>query len=209
MSTCSVTVASPLQHVGAAGVVGEKRQVGVGTTCEARFGGCSRVVRSRGAVKSTSLGGGGWRGVEVERRGVAVRAQAAGEGSLQKSEKWGEGVSLGTALLPPDVDLGRLESLLFQWGNSLTANANLPLPTSLKVDKVKGGVRLGYIRINEGAIEDLVHIDVTVNAAEGDQKAYFQATRNGQFKDKVPPGEPLIMQSLLQALRKSIQIARE
>lgn len=90
----------------------------------------------------------------------------------------------------------------------MTANANLPLPTPLKVDRVKGGVRLGYIRINEGVIEDLVHIDVIVNAAEGDQKPYFQATRNGQFKDKVPPAEPLIMQSLLQALKKSIQLAR-
>lgn len=79
----------------------------------------------------------------------------------------------------------------------------------LQVDRVKGGVRLGYIRIKDGTIEDLVHIDVLVNPAEGDQKPYFQASRNGQHKDKVPPGEPLIMQSLLQALRKAIKIARE
>lgn len=78
-----------------------------------------------------------------------------------------------------------------------------------QVDKVKGGVRLGFIRIKDGAIEDLVHIDVIVNPAAGDQKAYFQASRNGQYKDKVPPAEPLIMQSLLQALRKAILLARE
>lgn len=144
-----------------------------------------------------------------------MRAQAGEGGSLQpqkgslQESTEGEGVSLGTALLPPDADLKKLESLLFQWGNSLTANANLPLPNPLKVDKVKGGVRLGYIRVIDGAIEDLVHIDVIVNAATGDQQAYFQATRNGLYKDKVPPGEPLIMQSLLQALRKSIQLARE
>jgi hypothetical protein len=73
---------------------------------------------------------------------------------------------------------------------------------------VKGGVRLGYIRVRDGAVEDLVHIDVIVNPATADSKAYFQASRNGQYKNKVPPGEPLIMQSLLAALQKSIKLAR-
>jgi len=50
-----------------------------------------------------------------------VRAQAGEggslqpqKGSLQQSTTEGEGVSLGTALLPPDADLKKLESLLFQ-----------------------------------------------------------------------------------------------
>jgi len=199
MATCSVSAFFQLQQIGAASACAEKHGA---KPSEARFAGSSRI----GSMSSKSLGLGSWSLPEAERMHVGMRAQASG-GSLQQQSE--EGVSLATALLPDGVNLGRLESLLFQWGNSLTANANLPLPTALKVDKVKGGVRLGYIRLNDGAIEDLVHIDVTVHAAEGDQKAYFQATRNGQYKDKVPPAEPLIMQSLLQALRKSIQIARE
>lgn len=73
---------------------------------------------------------------------------------------------------------------------------------------MKGGVRLGYIRVNNGAVEDLVHIDVTVSAATTESKPMFQALRCGQYNNVVPPGEPLIMQSLLAALRKSIQLAR-
>lgn len=120
MATCSVPVSSPLQQIGSAGACGEKHGVRqtVGT-CEARFVGSSRIVRSRGAVSARSLGLWCWSLPEAERRDVCVRAQA-GEGSLQQSEKWGEGVSLGTALLPPDVDLGRLESLLFQVRTHLT-----------------------------------------------------------------------------------------
>ncbi len=76
------------------------------------------------------------------------------------------------------------------------------------MDKVEGGVRLGYISLNNGVIENLVHIDVIISSAEGDSNAMFQALRNGRYKDKVPPGEPVIMQSLLQVLRQSIQIAR-
>ncbi|KAH9573807.1 hypothetical protein CY35_01G020500 [Sphagnum magellanicum] len=146
----------------------------------------------------------------ARRRSFAVtRAQAEDGGALtQEGGSWGEPVSLGTAILPPDVDLPKLEALLFQWGNSITQNASLPLPYPLKVDKVEGGVRLGYISLNNGVIENLVHIDVIVSPAEGDSNAMFQALRNGRYKDKVPPGEPVIMQSLLQALRQSIQIAR-
>ena len=49
------------------------------------------------------------------RRPGSVRVQAAaGEEGLKQSDKWGAPVSLGTALLPPDVDIGKLEALLFQ-----------------------------------------------------------------------------------------------
>lgn len=49
------------------------------------------------------------------RLGRSVRVQAAaGEEGLKQSDKWGAPVSLGTALLPPDVDIGKLEALLFQ-----------------------------------------------------------------------------------------------
>lgn len=49
------------------------------------------------------------------RRLGSVRVQAAaGEEGLKQSDKWGAPVSLGTALLPPDVDIGKLEALLFQ-----------------------------------------------------------------------------------------------
>jgi pimeloyl-ACP methyl ester carboxylesterase len=52
----------------------------------------------------------------ARRRSFAVtRAQAEDGGALtQEGGSWGEPVSLGTAILPPDVDLLKLEALLFQ-----------------------------------------------------------------------------------------------
>ncbi|GLJ48439.1 hypothetical protein SUGI_1022430 [Cryptomeria japonica] len=44
-------------------------------------------------------------------------------------------------------------------GETLTQGVKVPLPTPLKVEKVKGRGRLGLIRINKGKVEDLVHID--------------------------------------------------
>ncbi|KAI4318818.1 hypothetical protein MLD38_032483 [Melastoma candidum] len=119
-----------------------------------------------------------------------------------------DGISLGTMKLPPDTDLQRFESLLFQWANSLCQGANLPLPMPLKVDKVPGGARLGFITIGDGKTEVLVHIDCLVFPPEDGTSPIFRAIRNGPLKDQPPPGEPRIMRSLLQALQKSIQIAR-
>jgi hypothetical protein len=52
----------------------------------------------------------------ARRRFFAVTtAQAEDGGALtQEGGSWGEPVSLGTAILPPDVDLPKLEALLFQ-----------------------------------------------------------------------------------------------
>lgn len=77
------------------------------------------------------------------------------------------------------------------------------------MDRVEGGVRLGYIRVVDGKMEDLVHIDVLVTPPSDEQpKAMFRAIRNGPMKNSVPPGEPAIMQSLLAALKISIPLAR-
>ncbi|KAK9122827.1 hypothetical protein Sjap_012429 [Stephania japonica] len=122
-----------------------------------------------------------------------------------------EGVSLGTMKLPSDTDISRFETLLFQWANSLCQGANLPLPVPLKVDKIKGGVRLGFIIIGDGKTEVPVYIDCLVFPARADDKAsrpFFRAVRNGPKRDEAPPGEPRIMRSLLQALQKSVEIAR-
>ncbi|GAV57636.1 hypothetical protein CFOL_v3_01173, partial [Cephalotus follicularis] len=119
-----------------------------------------------------------------------------------------DGVSLGTMKLPTDTDLPRFESLLFQWANSLCQGANLPLPLPLKVDKIRGGARLGFITIEDGKTEVLVYIDCLVFATSGGSGPVFRAIRNGPLKDKSPPGEPRIMRSLLQALKKSVEIAR-
>ncbi|KAJ8754774.1 hypothetical protein K2173_012163 [Erythroxylum novogranatense] len=117
-----------------------------------------------------------------------------------------DGVSLGTMKLPVDTDLQRFESLLFQWANSLCQGANLPLPVPLKVDKIPGGARLGFITIGEGQTEVLVYIDCVVFPASGDSAPMFRAIRNGPLKDEPPPGEARIMRSLLQALKKSVEI---
>ncbi|KAF5737434.1 hypothetical protein HS088_TW13G00314 [Tripterygium wilfordii] len=119
-----------------------------------------------------------------------------------------DGVSLGTMKLPSNIDFDRLETLLFQWANSLCQGANLPLPVPLKVDKIPGGARLGFITIGDGKTELLVYIDCLVFPATAGSGPIFRAIRNGALKDKSPPGEPRIMRSLLAALKKSIEIAR-
>ncbi|GMH28716.1 hypothetical protein Nepgr_030559 [Nepenthes gracilis] len=119
-----------------------------------------------------------------------------------------EGVSLGTMKLPPDTHIPTFETLLFQWANSLCQGANLPLPLPLKIDKIPGGVRLGFVTIGDGETEVLVHIDCLVLPTTGSSGPIFRATRNGPQKDQSPPGEPRIMKSLLQALKKSAELAR-
>ncbi|KAK7345314.1 hypothetical protein VNO77_15916 [Canavalia gladiata] len=119
-----------------------------------------------------------------------------------------DGVSLGTMKLPFDTDLQRFDSLLFQWANSLCQGANLPLPVPLKVDKIPGGARLGFITIGDGKTEVLVYIDCLVFPPTENSAPIFRAIRNGPLKDKAPPGESRIMRSLLSALQKSVEIAR-
>ncbi|XP_030925434.1 uncharacterized protein LOC115952401 isoform X2 [Quercus lobata] len=101
-----------------------------------------------------------------------------------------DGVSLGTLKLPSNTNLQRFESLLFQ------------------VDKIPGGARLGFITIGDGKTEVLVYIDCLVFPATADSGPVFRAIRNGPLKDQSPPGEPRIMRSLLEALKKSVEIAR-
>ncbi|CDP20110.1 unnamed protein product [Coffea canephora] len=110
--------------------------------------------------------------------------------------------------LPVDTDLAKFETLLFQWGNSLCQGANLPLPVPLKVDKIAGGARLGFITIGDGKTEVLVYIDCLVFPATDSSGPIFRAIRNGPLKAQSAPGEPRIMRSLLAALQKSVEIAR-
>ncbi|KAK1309668.1 hypothetical protein QJS10_CPA08g01441 [Acorus calamus] len=131
-----------------------------------------------------------------------------GSGGAKESSDDGDGVSLGTMRLPANIDVDRFELLLFQWANSLCQGANLPLPTPLKVDRVKGGARLGFTTVGDDKADVSVYIDCLVFPATGDSDPMFRAIRNGSLKDNPPPGEPRIMRSLLQALQKSIQIAR-
>ncbi|XP_057777966.1 uncharacterized protein LOC130996682 [Salvia miltiorrhiza] len=119
-----------------------------------------------------------------------------------------EGVSLGTMKLPSDTDVARFETLLFQWGNSLCQGANLPLPLPLKVDKIPGGARLGFITIGDGETEVPVYIDCLVFPGTDSSAPVFRAIRNGPKKDQPPPGEPRIMRSMLEALKKCVEIAR-
>jgi len=79
---------------------------------------------------------------------------------------------------------------------------------NIQVDKIAGGARLGFITIENGKTEVLVYIDCLVSPSNQNSAPMFRAIRNGPLKDKVPPGEPRIMRSLLQALQKSIEIAK-
>ncbi|XP_006646498.1 uncharacterized protein LOC102721231 [Oryza brachyantha] len=135
-------------------------------------------------------------------------AAAAGKDRIVRAGDDDDGVSLGTVKLPANIDIARFETLLFQWANSLCQGANLPLPVPLRVDKVEGGVRLGFMAVEDGATQVLVYIDCLVSPATAASGPVFRAIRNGPMKDQEPPGEPRIMRSLLQALQKSIQIAQ-
>ncbi|XP_030531848.1 uncharacterized protein LOC115741943 isoform X3 [Rhodamnia argentea] len=66
---------------------------------------------------------------------IVARASPGGERGIVPSDGDDDGVSLGTMKLPPDTDLQRFETLLFQWANSLCQGANLPLPMPLKVGR--------------------------------------------------------------------------
>ncbi|XP_051131076.1 uncharacterized protein LOC127251435 [Andrographis paniculata] len=128
--------------------------------------------------------------------------------SAENEEEAEKGVSLGTLKLPSNTDLARFETLLFQWGNSLCQGANLPLPAPLKVDKIRGGARLGFISMNEeDKPEVLVYIDCLVFPARDGSGPMFRAVRKGPKNNQVPPGEPRIMRSLLAALKKCVAIA--
>ncbi|XP_035817266.1 uncharacterized protein [Zea mays] len=130
--------------------------------------------------------------------GKPPRASPAKGGIVPASDD-DDGVSLGTVKLPGNIDTARLESLLFQ----------ISSPDAIdQVDKVEGGIRLGFVAVEDGATRTLVYIDCLVSPAPDGSGPVFRAIRNGPMKDKEPPGEPRIMRSLLQALEKSIQIAR-
>ncbi|KAL9236221.1 hypothetical protein vseg_010920 [Gypsophila vaccaria] len=138
---------------------------------------------------------------------VVAKSSSAGKGVGGVSVD-DEGVSLGTMALPSNIDIPRFETLLFQWANSLCQGAQLPLPVPLKVDKIEGGVRLGFVEIDDGKAQTFVYIDcVVIPGSKETDGPKFVATRNGAMKNKVPPGEPRIMKSLLAALQKSVQIA--
>lgn len=77
-----------------------------------------------------------------------------------------------------------------------------------QVDKIPGGARLGFITVGDGQTEVLVYIDCLVFPGTDNSAPIFRAIRNGPMKDQPPPGEPRIMRSLLDALKKCVEIAR-
>ncbi|KVI03541.1 uncharacterized protein LOC112513260 [Cynara cardunculus var. scolymus] len=139
--------------------------------------------------------------------GCVVPRASPTNGNITPAGDDEEGVSLGTMRLPMNTDLDRFEALLFQWANSLSQGAQLPLPMPLKVDKIQGGVRLGFITIGDGVTEVPVYIDCLVFPAVAGSTPVFRAVRDGPMKDRSPPGEPRIMKSLLAALKKSVELA--
>ncbi|RZC82152.1 hypothetical protein C5167_044935 [Papaver somniferum] len=139
---------------------------------------------------------------------VVLKATSKNDQNIVQADSE-DGVSLGTMKLPANIDIPRFESLLFQWANSLCQGSNLPLAYPLKVDKITGGARLAFITINnDGETEVYVYIDCLVTPSTDGSGPVFQAIRNGGAKDQTPPGEPRIMRSLLEALKKCVEIAR-
>lgn len=149
--------------------------------------------------------------VSTQRNVAAVLKKAAGGGGgdrpISSVDDEDGGVSLGTLKLPGNTDLAIFETLLFQWANSLCQGANLPMPMPLKVDKIPGGARIGFITIGDGETEVPVYIDCLVFPPTDSSGPIFRAIRNGARKAEAPPGESRIMRSLLGALKKSVDIA--
>lgn len=145
----------------------------------------------------------------IRARGRAFLCRAASDADVSASPATDDvPVSLGTAELPANCDLKMLETLMFQWASSLTANANLPLNSPLKVDKIPGGVQLGIVALSdEGNVTLPVNIMVTVEPPSAAGPAMFRCVRAGPYKQLTPPGEPAIMASLLVALRTSVGMA--
>ncbi|XP_072965215.1 uncharacterized protein [Typha angustifolia] len=190
------------------------RQLLIHSTCHHQHS-CSSCPRfsHRGGALPFSVGGSSWKKLQrvsiKESTPPAKPARALPQkDDIVSIDGDDGGISLGSVKLPGNTDIALFETLLFQWANSLCQGANLPLPVPLKVDKVQGGVRLGFIEIDDGKTEVLVYIDCVVFPATDSSGPLFQAIRNGTMKDKVPPGEPRIMRSLLQALQKAVEIAR-
>ncbi|CAI5534943.1 unnamed protein product, partial [Closterium sp. Naga37s-1] len=93
------------------------------------------------------------------------------------------------------------------WATSLTQDANLPLQSPLKVDKIPGGVQL-TLQVPDGDTQKPVDIQVTVEPPSADAPAMFRAVRSGPHCQITPPGEPALMASMLSALRKSVALSR-
>ncbi|KAE8098587.1 hypothetical protein FH972_016639 [Carpinus fangiana] len=68
-----------------------------------------------------------------QRNLISVAKSSPESGGIVPADDADGGISLGTMKLPPNTDLQRFETLLFQWANSLSQGANLPLPEPLKV----------------------------------------------------------------------------
>lgn len=67
---------------------------------------------------------------------------------------------------------------------------------------------MGFVTIRDGKAEVTLYIDFLVFPATESSGPIFRAIRNGPMKDSPPPDEPRIMRSLLQALQRSVEIAR-
>ncbi|CAI5462045.1 unnamed protein product [Closterium sp. Yama58-4] len=97
--------------------------------------------------------------------------------------------------------------LRLTWATSLTQDANLPLQSPLKVDRIPGGVRLS-LQVTDSDTTKPIDILVTVEPPSADAPAMFRAVRSGPHCQLTPPGEPALMASMLTALRKSVALSR-
>ncbi|KAK4749915.1 hypothetical protein SAY87_027364 [Trapa incisa] len=123
---------------------------------------------------------------------LSTKVSSDGDGVVPFSED-DDGVSLGTMKLPPDTDLPRFETLLFQWANSLCQGANLPLPVPLKVSAflmtLLYGQKCNFCSSVSHGINEVLKFDGSSPAA-GLVIAYFLFVTIQQV-DKIPGGARL------------------
>lgn len=134
----------------------------------------------------------------------AIASSSSSGGSLRTDSS----ISLGTAVIPGDVDLPVLESVLYKWANNITQSSNLPLPFAARVDKIPSGFRISsMVMSTSGTLESEVDIIVTVSPAQGTEPAMFRAIREG--RETAPEWEPGLMKAMLTTLLEGVKIARK
>lgn len=97
-----------------------------------------------------------------------------------------------------------------QWGGTLAWNAELPLPLPLQFDEIPGGCRLGFVRVNDGAVQLVGDLRFAVVPSEftqasesvwDDEGAPFMVAVHRQGSSRPLPGEDRILRSFRSVCR--------
>jgi len=115
---------------------------------------------------------------------------------------------LATAKLPADADPAVFADSMFTWANTLTSSgANLPFVLPQRVDRLPGGFEMAFIRLDDDTNEPYSVGELRAEVEPiNDGKAHALIVRGCGDMDRLVD-VPLIMQSMVPAIRKAALIA--